>query len=166
MKLSLPSRDDVQAWLTKPGRGVEFGELWSAAASFFYAWRSVDVFDGRLVAPLTSRVFLGAYGGFLYWVLMLNCFVVGAAMIWGLVTGNTYKTRSYLSFASSVMWVFVAFIASIAQLPFSVSSAYVVSCIVSFLTSIVLLALARMPGHKPSKVLFRLPRRLLMQGGF
>lgn len=128
-------RQRFGTWVRR--RGVEFGELWSIIAAFLYAWRSVAMFDGHLVAPLTSQG-MEANGGIWFWALIFNGFVVLTALLIGLLSGNTYRARSYVSLFSSCVWVLVAVAAQFSHLPLSVSIAYVITCVVSWMTAAVL----------------------------
>jgi len=133
---SVARRQRVASWVRR--RGIELGEIWSLSASFIYAWRSIDVYEGKSVAPLVTHFFVDLNSGVWFWLLLTNGCAVLFALVLGLFTGNTYRVRSVVSLFSSFAWILIAVAALQSHLPLSISIAYVVTCLVSWVTALIL----------------------------
>ncbi len=132
---TLSRRQRIASWVRR--RGVELGEIVNFSRSAVFAWASVDIWQGKVVAPLTAQT-LNQNGGFWFWALILNTIVVSTALVLGLVSGNNYRVRSYVSLLSSLMWSGVAITALGADIPPSIAAQYVLTFFISFLTAVIL----------------------------
>lgn len=132
---ALRRRESISAWVRR--RGVDIGEIVSTGASLIYAWRTIEMHDGLPVAPLTSQ-FFNLSQGFWFDLLLLNASAVSAALLVGWVTGNTFRIRSYVSIASSCVWVVIAIAAKKTGMADSVAAGYFFTCGISWLTALIL----------------------------
>lgn len=142
-------RAAIAAWLNK--RDTAIAEFWSGAAQLIVGWRAVDIFEGKPSAPFTGSALLRFSGGFWFYALVVCGVATLIALTIGLLSGNTYRLRSYVSLASCAVWSAVAVATLTAPGPPSVAIGFCIPAVIAIFSAVVLFVRADLK-EKASRV--------------